>query len=142
VNITAFPVNNRTVRFKSPFRRLLFVFTLLSLDLLSAPLSALAKDIHWDSLNLTPQQENQIDQLESQWERTHAEVAAQIERDRAELKSLLPLGDGQRIRALQNRITTNKMYLMNESMNTFLRKRDTLTPDQRNQLQRLLPASR
>lgn len=137
MNTTVFPFKIHCTGFKIPLRRLFLVFILLS-----APLPGLTKEIRWDSLNLTPQQESQIEQLESQWERTHSEVAAQIERDRTELKSLLPLGDSQRIRILQNRITTNKMYLMNESMNTFLRKRDTLTPDQRNQLQRLLPASR
>ena len=105
------------------------------------PLGALAKDIHWSSLNLTTQQETHINQLENQWQHTHAEVAAQIARDREELRMLLPTGDIQRIRLLQNRMMTNKMFLMNESMNTFLQKRDTLTPDQRTQLQKMLPSS-
>jgi Spy/CpxP family protein refolding chaperone len=100
---------------------------------------SLAKEIHWDDLNLTPQQESQIQNLETNWEKTHQEVSGQIEKDMAELKTLLPSGDTQRIRQLQTRISTNKMYLMNESMDTFLRKRDMLTPAQRTQLQKLLP---
>lgn len=81
-----------------------------------------------------------MDRLENNWEKTHHEVSAQIERDMAELKTLLPSGDTQRIRQLQARIMTNKMYLMNESMDTFLKKRNMLTPAQRTQLQRLMPA--
>lgn len=111
-----------------------------ALMILVCPGIACARGIDWESLNLSPQQESQIGRLESSWEKTHAEIGAQIERDSAELRSLLPTGDIQRIRHLQARITTNKMYLMNQSMETFLKKRDTLTPAQRLQLQKILPA--
>lgn len=107
--------------------------------LLACPALALAKDIDWDSLNLSPQQEVQIERLEDSWEKTHAEVGTQIQRDMAELRNILPTGDSQRIRGLQNRITTNKTYLMNQSMDIFLKKRDMLTPAQRNQLQQMIP---
>ncbi len=100
---------------------------------------ALAREINWDGLNLNSQQESQINQLEDGWEKTHEEVSSQINRDMAELKQILPTGDTLRIRQLQNRITTNKMYLMNQSMETFLRKRDTLSPTQRQQLQKMMP---
>lgn len=112
---------------------------LYSLVLLTIPASALARDLNWDSLNLSPHQETQINRLENNWEKTHQEVNAQIAKDMAEMKTLLPTGDTQRIRQLQTRITTNKMYLMNESMDTFLKKRDTLTPVQRSQLQKMMP---
>jgi Spy/CpxP family protein refolding chaperone len=111
-----------------------------SVLIISAAVPALARDINWNSLNLTPQQETQMERLEDNWEKTHHEVNAQIERDMAELKTLLPTGDSQRIRQLQGRIMTNKMYLMNESMDTFLKKRDMLTPVQRTQLQKIMPA--
>lgn len=100
----------------------------------------MARDLDWGSLNLTPQQENQINRLEDNWEKTHEEVNVQIERDTAELRKILPTGDTARIRMLQNRITTNKMYLMNASMDTFLQKRDALTPGQRQMLQKMMPA--
>lgn len=103
------------------------------------PVTAMAKEVNWGSLNLSPQQENKIEQLEAGWEKTHAEVSEQIDRDMDELKAILPNGDTQRIRTLQNRITTNKMYLMNQSMDTFLKKRDMLNPAQRGQLQKMLP---
>jgi Spy/CpxP family protein refolding chaperone len=113
---------------------------LLTFTFLAVPTFGLARDIQWESLNLTPQQESQIHQLENNWEKTHQTVSAQIEKDMEELKTLLPTGDTQRIRQLQTRITANKMYLMNESMDTFLKKRDMLTPGQRSQLQKMIPA--
>jgi Spy/CpxP family protein refolding chaperone len=129
---------------KIPFLNWSFVFSstafVSALLAFSCPLPALARDINWSSLNLTPQQESQIERLEESWEKTHAEVGAQIERDAAELRAILPTGDTQRIRQLQNRITANKMFLMNQSIDTFLRKRETLTPAQRMQLQKMLPA--
>lgn len=104
-----------------------------------APALSEAKQIDWDTLNLTPQQENQMQHLENNWEKTHQEVNSQIEKDMAEMKQILPTGDTQRIRQLQTRISTNKMYLMNESMDTFLKKRDMLSPSQRSQLQKMIP---
>ncbi len=98
-----------------------------------------ARNINWEGLNLSPQQESQIHQLEDSWEKTHEQVSVQIERDTAELRAILPTGDIQRIRLLQNRITSNKMYLMNQSMDTFLKKRDALTPTQRTELQKMMP---
>lgn len=98
-----------------------------------------AREIDWNTLNLTSQQETQMQHLETSWQKTHQEVSSQIEKDTAEMKELLPTGNTQRIRQLQTRISTNKMYLMNESMDTFLKKRDMLTPTQRTQLQKMLP---
>jgi Spy/CpxP family protein refolding chaperone len=102
---------------------------------------ASAREIRWNSLNLNPQQQSSIQQLENHWQQTHGEVMTQIERDRQELRNQLSTGDTQRIRALQNRMISNKMFLMNESMNTFLQKRDLLSPEQRLQLQKMLPDS-
>lgn len=108
--------------------------------LLTCPALAIGKDVDWDSLNLSPQQETQIDRLEDSWEKTHSEVSSQVERDMTQLRSILPTGNTQQIRELQSRISSNKMYLMNQSMDTFLKKRDTLTPNQRAQLQKMIPA--
>ena len=80
-----------------------------------------------------------MQRLEGNWQKTHQEVSSQIERDMAEMKDILPTGDTQRIRQLQARIANNKLYLMNESMDTFLKKRDMLTPGQRTQLQKMMP---
>jgi hypothetical protein len=98
-----------------------------------------ASEINWEHLNLTPQQETQMQQLEDAWHKIHQNVAGQIERDMAELKTILPTGDSQKIRELQTRIMANKTYLMNESMDTFLKKREMLSPTQRAQLQKMIP---
>lgn len=111
----------------------------LVMVMLMLPSAALARDIDWDRLNLSPQQENQIGRYEDNWEKTHDQISSQIERDTAELKAILPTGDSQRIRFLQSRITQNKMYLLNQSMDTFLKKRDALSPAQRQQLQKMMP---
>jgi Spy/CpxP family protein refolding chaperone len=140
VNLKVFPlstVNNPAL--PSPNRLGASILLISFMILLTPAQSVLAKDINWDSLNLTPQQETQMQNLETNWEKTHQEVSSQIDKDMQELKTLLPTGDTQRIRQLQTRISNNKMYLMNESMDTFLRKRDMLTPMQRTQLQKMLP---
>lgn len=100
---------------------------------------ALAAEIRWNNLNLTPQQESQMGDLENSWQKVHHDVSVQIERDTAELKQILPTGDSKKIRELQTRIMNNRTYLMNESMDTFLRKREMLSPAQRSQLQQMLP---
>jgi Spy/CpxP family protein refolding chaperone len=144
VNFKVFPHIVRMIRQCVPLSGLatasLIRGSLLSaLTLFMIPAAAQAHDIDWSNLNLSQQQESQINHLEEGWEKTHDAVGGQIQRDMEELRTLLPTGDTQRIRQLQNRIMTNKMYLMNESMNTFLKKRDMLTPTQRAQLQQMLP---
>ena len=47
-----------------------------------------AHHIDWDTLNLSPQQESQMQHLESNWEKTHQEVNGQIEKDMAEMKEI------------------------------------------------------
>jgi len=116
-----------------------FLFLLSGLLIIAPTVWSESRSIDWTTLNLNPSQESQIEQLETGWKKTHQEVSGQIDKDQTEMKKILPSGDTQRIRLLQNRISTNKMYLMNESMDTFLKKRELLTPTQRNQLQKLLP---
>lgn len=100
-----------------------------------------AGEINWQTLNLTPQQSTQMQTLEEGWHKIHQNLSVQIQRDMAELKTILPTGDSQKIRELQTRIMTNKTYLMNESMDTFLKKREMLSPEQRSQLQKMLPCA-
>lgn len=103
--------------------------------------TAHAGEINWETLNLTPQQSTQMQTLEEGWHKIHQNLSVQIQRDMAELKTILPTGDSQKIRELQTRIMTNKNYLMNESMDTFLKKREMLSPEQRSQLQKMLPCA-
>lgn len=113
---------------------------MFTLAFVSFPI-AYAGQIKWEELNLTPQQANHIERLETDWEKERAVVTDQIARDKAELKALLPNGDRERIKFLQRRITHNEMYLMNASLETFLEKRDVLEPDQRSKLQRMMPGA-
>ena len=111
----------------------------LTLAALASP--AFAGGVKWEQLNLSPQQSNKIDHIENEWNQQRDQVSEQIARDKAELKSILPNGDRDRIQFLQMRITHNTMYLQKESMQTFLDKRDILQPEQRAKLQRILPAA-
>jgi Spy/CpxP family protein refolding chaperone len=128
--------------FKFPIKMLNRVYLSLGAAFLAGCLLSFlahAGEINWEYLNLTPQQQTQMQQLESDWHKIHQNVGGQLEKDMAELKTILPTGDSQKIRELQTRIMTNKTYLMNESMDTFLKKREMLSPTQRAQLQKMLP---
>ncbi len=122
------------------FRSQAFTGILVGFCLLTGTAMAAAKGIDWESLNLTQQQDSQLTSLEQSWGKKHNEVTAQIQSDTQELQKMLPNGDPQKIRVIQNRISTNKMYLMNESVDVFLKKRDLLTPPQRVQLQKMFMA--
>ncbi len=127
--------------FKFPIKMLNRVCLSLGTAFLAGCLLSLAhaSEINWEYLNLTPQQQTQMQQLENDWHKIHQNVGGQLEKDMAELKTILPTGDSQKIRELQTRIMTNKTYLMNESMDTFLKKREMLSPPQRAQLQKMIP---
>jgi len=81
----------------------------------------------------------QIEQLEAAWQQIHAQGQAQLDRHISELRALLPTGDTGKILQLQTRINHEKNYLLNQSMDIFLKKRAVLTPAQRLQLQRMIP---
>ncbi|WP_303673490.1 Spy/CpxP family protein refolding chaperone [Vampirovibrio chlorellavorus] len=128
---------------KSPAQKRNQAGMVLRTALLAASLFSMAHagEINWQVLNLTPQQSTQMQTLEDGWHKVHQNLSTQIQRDMAELKTILPTGDSQKIRELQTRIMTNKTYLMNESMDTFLKKREMLSPEQRSQLQKMLPCA-
>jgi Spy/CpxP family protein refolding chaperone len=129
--------------FKSPAQKRNQAGMVLRTVLVAGSLFSMAHagEINWQILNLTPQQSTQMQTLEDGWHKVHQNLSAQIQRDMAELKTILPTGDSQKIRELQTRIMTNKTYLMNESMDTFLKKREMLSPEQRSQLQKMLPCA-
>src|SRR5690349_18667858 len=116
-------------------------FSALLLAFLLASGVALAADkINWGSLNLTQQQQQNINQLEDQWSQTCASTMPQIEADKAELMKHLnsPNGDQAKVLMLQNRISANKAKLQSASLQVFLKKKQQLNPDQRSQLQQLM----
>jgi Spy/CpxP family protein refolding chaperone len=96
--------------------------------------------INWSSLDLNPQQENEIDRLESQWQRTYSDVYPQIQRDKNELRHLLnaPQSNERQIMELQNRIQQNEQRLRQEATRTFLNKKGQLNPAQKVRLQQMM----
>ncbi|MEM0951670.1 MAG: Spy/CpxP family protein refolding chaperone [Cyanobacteria bacterium P01_H01_bin.74] len=115
-------------------RMILILFVLIAVV---QPHAALAMD--WQKLDLSPQQQTQINTLEANWKRTHHQLQGEINRDQAAVKRLLPSGKKPEIQELQKRIMKNKMRLMNESTNTFMKKRDTLSPTQQQKLKQMMP---
>lgn len=115
-------------------RCLLVGLTMCGTQWLSA---GMAMAVNWNELNLSPQQSSQIHALEMNWERTHQRITREIEQDQASIKRLLPSGNRTKIQDLQRRIMKNKMYLMNQSTETFMKKREQLNPDQQSRLKRM-----
>ncbi len=91
-------------------------------------------------MNLTPQQQNNMDRLDSSWKKTYAEVYPQIVRDKSTLRHLLqsPNSDEQQILQLHERIRKNEELLHQEAIRNFLDKKKQLDPTQRQKLQELM----
>lgn len=133
-----------TVRVKPEFLlRGLLILTVCLLTLVAQGVSQVSwadPHISWDSLNLSPEQENEIDRLESQWKRLYTELYPQIQRDKNELRRLLnsAQSDERMIMELQNRIQNNEQRLRQEATRTFLNKKGQLSPNQKVRLQQMM----
>ena len=101
---------------------------------------AVSPDVNWSSLNLTTDQSEHINQVDAQWRTTASQLMPQLQDDKSELVKLLnsPNTDQQKIMDLQNRINTNKSQLQNAAMQSYLKKKDYLNPEQQQQLQQLM----
>jgi hypothetical protein len=116
-----------------------FVVMILTVWVTQFKLNANATDVNWKELNLSPQQSSQINSLELNWEKNHQRLTHEIHQDQTAIKQLLLTGDREKIQTLQRRIMKNKMDLMNQSTETFMKKREQLNPDQQLRLQKILP---
>ncbi|MBY0404849.1 MAG: hypothetical protein K2X66_13190 [Cyanobacteria bacterium] len=96
--------------------------------------------VEWTNLDLNGQQQGEISRVESQWQKTYAELSPQIQRDKSELQKLLsaPQPNESRIKELQKRIQVNEQKLRDEATRTFLTKKGTLTPNQKVRLQQMI----
>ncbi|MEB3286157.1 MAG: hypothetical protein VKJ04_01500 [Vampirovibrionales bacterium] len=124
------------------FSRLAQAVGIVSAGLLlgGSPAFASHPDVDWGGLNLSSQQSQQINQVEAQWKVTAGQIIPQIKQDKSELLRLLnsPNGDQRRIMELQGRINSNKSRLHNAAMQSYLKKKEYLSPDQQQQLQRMI----
>jgi Spy/CpxP family protein refolding chaperone len=97
--------------------------------------------IDWNALGLTPEQHSRMKDLEGGWRGCYSKVQPQIQRDQQELRKMLmtsPNADPSKIQEVQSRIQTNEDYLRQEATRTFLRKKEVLTPQQRQTMIRFM----
>lgn len=96
--------------------------------------------IDWSSLNLSPGQQKNINQYESQWEQTYQQLSPQIDKDKQDLMHELdsPNPDRGRVMQLQSRIDQNKAQLQSASMNAYIKKKQELNDDQKEKLHEMM----
>jgi peptidoglycan hydrolase CwlO-like protein len=96
--------------------------------------------VDWTRLNLTPQQSQQIAQLDAEWQTKYSALQPQIIQLQRKLERLLPdpKSDPLEIMATQQNIARMKEQLRNEATTNYLRKRSVLLEPQQHQLEAML----
>ncbi len=95
--------------------------------------------IDWSKLNLTPQQSQQIDQIEAQWQHEMMELKPAIVEDQQKLtKKLGEQCDQLEVIALQESIQRKQNQLRQIAMMTFLKKRQVLNQNQQRNLEEMM----
>ncbi|MFN8614810.1 MAG: Spy/CpxP family protein refolding chaperone [Vampirovibrionales bacterium] len=94
----------------------------------------------WHTLNLTPQQETRIQELDTQWQATYTQLQPQIEQDQATLRKLIqsPNSDANQVMHVQTRLQRNRDALHQSATRIFMEKKERLTPEQRQRLHRMM----
>jgi len=94
---------------------------------------AFAEDccVDWSKLNLSAQQNQQIQQLESQWQQDYNQIKPSIETHNADPVELM---------AVQQSITRKKDQLNAAATANYLRKRQVLNENQQHQLNQMIQA--
>ncbi|HEY9755727.1 MAG TPA: hypothetical protein V6C97_11235 [Oculatellaceae cyanobacterium] len=97
--------------------------------------------VHWDKLNLSPQQSQQIQQIEDGWLKTYSETAPMIADEQQRLrKKIGEHCDQLEIIQLHNAIDRQQMQLRQTAMMTFLKKRAVLNDNQQRSLEVMMNA--
>lgn len=99
--------------------------------------------IDWTKLNLSPQQNQQIQALEAAWIKEYQELAPAIQEDQKRLAQLLAdrQADPVEVMAVQQSIAQKKEKLHNEALKNFLKKKQILNDNQKQQLEFMLKQS-
>ncbi len=99
--------------------------------------------IDWTKLNLSPQQNQQIQTLEASWIKEYQELAPSIQEDQKRLAQLLAdrQADPVEVMAVQQSIAQKKEKLHNEALKNFLKKKQILNDNQKQQLEFMLKQS-
>ncbi|MFH0703131.1 MAG: hypothetical protein V2B14_06315 [bacterium] len=113
---------------------------IIGILLCGASFSAEASRIKWEVFNLTYEQKQEIQDLDSQWQKINYAIRPGLIRDQQQLKLLLTNTDStdNQIRELQKQIFSKQDQLRYEALENFLSKRRLLTAKQRKMLQKML----
>lgn len=97
-------------------------------------------EVNWESLELTGQQRNHLQDLDEQWKSTVSEIVPRLEDNRRKLRRLMksPEADKTEIIRLQEKINADKTRLKIRAFQIFQDKRRILNRDQQEKLQKML----
>lgn len=103
------------------------------------PVSA-DESIKWSRLNLTPQQQTQIQQLEAEWSTKYLRIQPQIIEGKKKLQKLFadPNADPLEIMNTQQSVMRLQEELRTAATANHLKKRAVLTPQQRRQYEMMM----
>jgi Spy/CpxP family protein refolding chaperone len=96
--------------------------------------------IDWSKLNLSGQQNSQIQALEQQWFKEFNEISPQLRDDRTRLQRAISdhNADPVQIMALQQSVARRKEQLSNAAMQNYLCKKKVLNDAQQKQLEEMI----
>jgi hypothetical protein len=96
--------------------------------------------VDWNKLNLTQQQNQQIQQLESQWQQDYQQIRPALQDDQVRLKRLLEThnADPVELMAVQQSINRKREQLNAAATANYLRKRQVLNENQQHQLGQMI----
>jgi hypothetical protein len=114
----------------------LILFLCLSVQSASAD-EARTSFINWNQLNLSTQQNNTIQSLNTEWNHQYMELKPAIDEEQKKLQRMLadPNSDPLEIISLQASIERKRGQLKTEAINNYLHKRQILNTQQQQQLQ-------
>lgn len=127
-------------------RHCTMVFASMMLSALLLPGLALAdfpaqrSPIQWQQLQLNPNQQQAIESLDKEWQDKYQDMHPKIEMDRSKLRQMLntPNADEAQVMEVQHRLQQNHDALHAEATRIFMRKKQQLTPQQRQQLNHMM----
>jgi Spy/CpxP family protein refolding chaperone len=96
--------------------------------------------IDWARLNLTPSQNTQIQQLNTEWTGQYSQIKPVIDEDKVKLTRLLAdhESDPVEVMSLQQSIARKKEQLNGYATANYLKKRQILTSDQQYNLEQMI----
>jgi hypothetical protein len=118
----------------------------VGVGVVTLPLPALADEegahccVDWARLNLTPAQNNQIEQLNAEWNKDYNEIKPVIVENKQKLQKMLSdhNSDPVEVMALQQQITHKREQLTGLATANYLKKRQILNENQQFNLEQMI----